>query len=232
MAIVAEMRDGIGHIVLDRPEKAHAYDRAHLGALAEAYEDLSARAAVIVVRSTGDRAFCAGADLDELRAAPPEAALDLLSQRVFGAIARGPATTVAVVQGPAVAGGFELALACDFRVVGPRARFRLPETGLGIIPSAGGTTRLARVVGPARARLVVLAGHELDAREAVDWGLALGPHDDPLAAGLALARELAARDPLALRLARQVLDHAEDARSFEAERLAEALLYARRDRSR
>ena len=228
MPIRAEVRDPIGLLWLDRPEKAHAYDRAHLDLIEQTFASLAARVRVVVVASTGQRAFCAGADLDEMNRADPLDALDLRSQRVFTGIARSPVITVAAVQGPAVAGGCELALACDLRVVGPKARFSLPETALGIIPSAGGCTRLTRLVGPGRAKQVILAGQAIDAMSAVSWGLALRLAEDPLADALALAGDISKRDPVALRLAKQVIDRGEDAASLEAERVSEALLYTRK----
>ena len=228
MPVRTQMRATTGVILLDRPERAHAYDRAHLDLLAEAFADLSQTARVIVLASTGARAFCAGADLGEMKDADPLDALDLRSQAVFTAIARSPVVTIAAIQGPAVAGGCELALAADLRVVGPRARFSLPETALGIIPSAGGCTRLTRLVGPSRAKQVILGGLQVDAEAAVAWGLALRAAPDPLEDAIALAADVAMRDPVALRLAKQIIDRGEDSASLEAERVSEALLYSRK----
>jgi len=228
LAVQSELRGPVGVVLLDRPEKAHAYDREHLDWLLAAMTTLAGQAAVIVLGSTGQRAFCAGADLDAMRGADPLEALDLHSQRVFTVIARLPVVTIAAVQGPAVAGGFELTLACDLRIVGPHARFSLPETALGIIPSAGGCTRLPRLVGSSVAKQVILAGRALSAPEAVSLGLALRQSDHPLQDALALAEDVARRDPVALRLAKQILDAGEDRASLDAERVSEALLYARR----
>jgi len=231
MPIHAHVVDEIGFLQLDRPARANAYDRAHLQALEEGLERLlTARPRALVVEALGEGAFCGGADLDELAQARPEDALDLRSQRVFDRLARAPVVSIAAVHGPAIAGGFELALACDLRVVGPKARFGLPETALGLIPSAGGTTRLTRLAGPAIARQVILAGQQIDAPTAVTWGLALALDPDPRARARALARELAARDPLALRLAKELIAGQDDSRGLQGERLAEALLYARRNR--
>lgn len=228
MAIRVERRENHGVLVLDRPEKAHAYDRAHLDALAEGFEKLAQDYSVIVVQATGERAFCAGADLAALDQADPLDALDLRSQRVFTAIAHSPAITVAAVHGPAIAGGFELVLACDLRVVGPGARFRLPETRLGIIPSAGGTSRLTRLCGASVAKQVILAGRELDADDAVRFGLALERTPDPRARAHELAEMIAGRDPVALRLAKQIIDLDGDEARLTTERLSEAFLYSRR----
>ncbi len=221
-------REGpLGWIVLDRPEKAHAYDRGQLEAIDEAVRTL-ADAAVVIVESTGERAFCAGADLDAMKGAAPLDALELLSQRVFTRLARTPAVTIAAVQGAAIAGGFELALACDLRVAGPRARFELPETRLGILPSAGGTTRLARLVGPARAKAVILGGEVVDAPTALTWGLVSRIAEAPSEAAAAWARTIAARDPGALRLAKETLDVDESTAALSRERTIEAILYSRR----
>ncbi len=228
MAILTELRDTTGLLIIDRWEKANAYDRAHLDGIREGLDQLAASARVIVICSAGDRAFCAGADLTELTAADPLDALDLRSQRVFNHLAALPVPTIAAVQGPAVAGGCELTLACDLRIVGPNARFSLPETALGLIPSAGGTTRLTRLIGPSRAKQVILAGASLDAETAVSSGLALKLASDPLAAALALALDLAKRDGVAMRLAKQIIDSGEDRGSLDAERVSEALLYARK----
>lgn len=229
MPLHVDIHERVGTLTLARPERAHAYDTAHLQRLAAGVRELAEAGVVAaVVRSTGDRAFCGGADLEELRTRGPEHALDLLSQRVFDALARAPFVSIAAIQGPAVAGGFELALACDLRVVGPRARLSLPEVSLGLIPSAGGCSRLPRLVGGSVARQVILAGRALSAEEAVSLGLALGPADDPTAEARRLAEALArSPEPLALRLAKGVLD-GDLAASLREERLAEAVLYARR----
>lgn len=228
MPITARVQDGVGILCLDRPHRANAYDRAHLDALDRALDDLvGAGARALLIEAAGDRAFCGGADLDELAQHGPLDALDLRSQQVFDRIARCPLVSVAAVHGPAVAGGCELALACDLRVVGPQARFSLPETALGLIPSAGGTTRLTALVGPSVARQVILAGRVLDATQAVALGLAMELAPDPRARGRELAAQVATRDPLALRLAKEIIA-GDPAASLRAERLAEALLYTRR----
>ena len=230
MPIHVAIHERVGALTLDRPRKAHAYDTAHLQALAAGIARLVEEGAVVVViASTGDGAFCGGADLDVLTGAGPLDALDLLSQRVFDQIARAPVVTVAAVHGAAVAGGCELALACDVRVVGPNARFTLPETRLGLIPAAGGCTRLPRLVGPSVAKQVILAGRSLSADDAARVGLAIGPVDDARAEAQRLATHMVAHhDPVALRLAKGIIDASDDRASLQAERLAEAVLYARR----
>jgi enoyl-CoA hydratase len=228
VALHIETRGTTGLLTLDRPERAHAYDRTVLEAIASGFAELEGRCHVVIIQSTGDRAFCGGADLQEMQTTDPLDALDLFSQRVFNSIARSPVLTIAAVQGAAIAGGFELTLACDIRVVGPAARFELPETALGLVPSAGGSTRLTRLVGPSLAKQVILAGRSLSAEDALQHGLAIQISPDPRAAALELAKKISTRDPLAQRLAKGIVDGAEDTESLQAERVAEALLYARK----
>lgn len=229
MPVIATREGPIGILTLDRPERAHAYDRALLDELLAGVAAL-ADCAVIVVQSTGEQAFCGGADLDAMAAATPLTALDLYSQKVFTTLARLPAVTIAAVQGPAIAGGFELALACDLRVAGARASFAFPETRLGLLPSAGGTTRLTRLVGPGRAKAVILAGERLDATTALAWGVVNRVADDPRSEARAWAISIATHDSTALSLAKSVIDAEESTASLARERSAEAILYARRAR--
>ncbi len=232
MSIRLEREGPVARIVLDRPQRANAYDRAMLDALDAALDGALADSAVgaLLIEAAGEGAFCGGADLAQMQQAEPLDALDLRSQAVFDRIARAPLVSVAAVHGPAVAGGFELALACDLRVASPRARFSLPETALGLIPSAGGCTRLTRLVGPGRAKRIILAGETIDARTAMDWGLLAALVPEPRQEALALAQRIASRDRVALRLAKQVIDHADDSASLRAERVAEALLYSRKNK--
>jgi enoyl-CoA hydratase len=214
----------VGSIQLDRPARANAYDRETLFRLLAALAEL-ASSRVVVVESTGDGAFSAGADRDEMKDADPLSALDLRSDAVFDAIARAPFVTVAAVHGPAVGGGFELALACDLRLASPRARFWLPETSLGLIPAAGGCRRLTAMVGASRAKAIILGGREIDAETALAWGIVDRIVEDPRAEARSWAAQIARRDPVAQRLARAVID-------AEGEgwlgRVSEAWLYARR----
>jgi enoyl-CoA hydratase len=229
LSVLVNIRNGVGVLALDRPKKAHAYNRTLLQALEMGFARLEAETSVVVVQSTGQGAFCGGADLDEMRDADPLSALDLASQKLFNRIARSPCLTIAAVHGAAIAGGCELALACDLRVVGPRARFALPEVSHGLIPSAGGCTRLTRLCGPSVAKQLILFGLSLSADDAVRLGLAMGPEDDPRGAAMEIAARATTNfDPVALRLAKQIIDRGEDTASLDAERVAESMLYQRR----
>ena len=227
--IIKNYQNDIGYITLNRGQKANAYSSTMLQAFEAALDDMERRAAirVIVIRAQG-RSFCAGADLDELRRRSAEDALNLQSAKVFTRLAHCPRPTIAMVQGPAVAGGFELALSCDFRFATPAARFSLPEVGLGILPAAGGIERLTRLVGGARARMCVLAGRPISAQEALDWGLVteICSHETFDDTVVRFAHRLAACNPMALRLAKEAIVLAEcgtDPR--HATLVSQALLY-------
>jgi enoyl-CoA hydratase/carnithine racemase len=227
MTVSVHSNAGVSILNLSRPKRANAYDRAMLERLDEALAGITT--AVLVLQTAGERAFCGGADLKALGQARPSDALDLYSQAVFERLAAAPFVSIAAIQGAAVAGGFELALACDLRVAGPRASFSLPETAIGLLPSAGGTTRLADLVGPGRVREVILGGRVIDAETALAWGVVNRLAADPRDEAAQWAAQIATRDPLALRLAKRVLDARQDRRpGLALERSTEAVLYAAR----
>jgi enoyl-CoA hydratase/carnithine racemase len=149
------------------------------------------------------------------------------SGAVYEAVAALPQPTVAAIAGYCLGGGFELALAADFRVADETAVFGLPEVGIGILPSSGGVTRLVRAVGPARTRDLVLRCRRMSAAEAHSWGLLTEtvPAGRHLATALEIAGELAAHPPLAVSTAKQVITAAADA-SRETGLLLEQLAYA------
>lgn len=166
-----------------------------------------------VVITGGERHFAAGADVNELLSLAPDqfGARNRVLQQAFHALATAPQVTIAAVNGYALGGGCELALAADLRVAGRSAVFGLPEVTLGIIPGSGGTQRLPRVVGPARAKELILSGRTVDAAEALAIGLVNRVVDDAEVLDTAIAQGLAyARGPLALRYAKQAVDAAAD----------------------
>jgi enoyl-CoA hydratase/carnithine racemase len=227
MAVQVEIDGGITVILLDRPRKAHAYDQELLHQLDAALLDVTT--SLVVLGSTGNGAFCGGADLEEMKGATAGDALEMESQALFERLATAPYVSIAAVQGAAAGGGFELALACDLRVAGPNARFFLPETSLGLIPSAGGCTRLPHVVGRGRAKEMILGGREIDAQAALAWGVVSRVSENPLEEARQWAHSLAVRDREALSLAKEILDADGDRASrLEMERFAEAGLYERK----
>lgn len=220
----------IAVLTLDRPEKANAYHPEALQHLEACLTELERHPSpgVLIVESTGEGAFCAGADLKAMKNAGPLDALVLASQRLFTRLARLSWVSIAAIHGPAIAGGFELALACDLRVVGEKARFSLPEPALGLIPSAGGTTRLARIIGVPRAKEVILGGRVVDAETALDWGIGHRRVTDARLEARRWAVEVAGRDGLALRFAKELLDRDESGLGLLLERASEGILYGRK----
>jgi enoyl-CoA hydratase/carnithine racemase len=170
-----ERRGNVGVLVLDRADRRNALSRETLFALGrlgrELVDDPGVRA--IVVTGAGDKAFCAGADLKERQGmSDNDVRVQVgLYRTELGVLDRSPKPVVAALNGVAFGGGLELALICDMRVAAPHAELGLPETTLGIIPGAGGTQRLPRVVGEARAKEMILLGRRLSAAEALAWGL-------------------------------------------------------------
>ncbi len=229
--------DGAGFLELNRPARANAYDTPTLEALEQGLARLAAadevRVAVLASGTPGK--FCGGADLSELRRRGATDALELYSLKVFDALADFPRPTLAVIDGPAFGGGLELALACDLRLASDRASFALPETTLGILPAAGATFRLPRAVGQDRARQMILFGRQLDAAEALDWGLVteVVPTEDLTARVRHWVEAASLLNPLAQRLAKEALaaaDHPD--RGRQRVRTAQAALYARQDKDK
>lgn len=173
-SVRTEIGDGVATLRLDRPP-ANVLDAATSHALGAAAGALAERADVrAVVVTGGERVFCGGADIKEMAtfAGPEEAqAFAEVLGAALTAIAELPLVTVAAIEGSALGGGLELALACDLRVAAQAAILGLPEVGLGIMPGAGGTQRLPRAVGIDRARELVLSGRRLAATEALAIGL-------------------------------------------------------------
>lgn len=207
--IIAHRVGPLGFISLNRAERANAYLDSMLEMVQDALATYIAADEVraVVFDSAVPGRFCGGADLDELQLRSGSQALNLKSMKVFDEIAGFPKPTIASIDGPAVAGGLELALACDLRLATDRARFAIPETSLGLIPAAGATFRLPRVVGDAVARRMMLFGEELNASQAYQCGLVsevVGPErlaDEVLRWGT----KVTDLDPLALRLAKESL---------------------------
>ena len=198
-------------LTLDRPDVRNAIDSALLEQLHAALATIEGDAGVrgVVVTGAGDRAFSAGMDLKE-RAGFDDDALRAQRSRVTGLMARMhelPVPAIAAVEGVAMGGGFELALACDLIVASSSATFGLPEVGVGIFPGGGGTQTLTWLVGPARARDVILTGRRLGGTEAESWGIVARVVEPgrALEAAIALAAIVAEQAPLGIRAARAAI---------------------------
>ena len=162
--------DNVAVVTLDNP-KVNALSTVLLGQLEDAAEALTSEPPGAVVVTGGDRLFAAGADISEFGGPEEATRIGESFLRALNAVADIPRATIAAVSGVALGGGCELALACDFRVASTRARFGQPEILLGIIPGGGGTQRLARLIGTARAKDMIFTGRSVDADEALRIGL-------------------------------------------------------------
>jgi enoyl-CoA hydratase/carnithine racemase len=208
----------VAHLTLQNPP-LNLVTRELLEELSAALETLAAAAPgdvrVVVVTGAGERAFSAGSHVGEFESQRGEAgrARHELESGVADRLARMPMPTIAAIEGNALGGGLELALCCDIRVASERAQLGLPEVRLAVTPGAGGTQRLPRVVGAARAKELILTGRVLSAEEAERIGLVgrVVPAGRALAAADAIAAEIAARGPVAVREAKRLIDLATDA---------------------
>ena len=209
--VIYESRDGIARITINRPEKLNALDRQTMrdidSAVRTAGEDPSV--GVLVITGAGEKAFVAGADIAELATQTPVegAAYARVGQAVLDRLERLGKPSIAAINGYALGGGLELAMACTLRVAADTARMGQPEVALGIIPGYGGTQRLSRLVGGGRALELILTGEPIDAREAHRIGLVnrVVPQSELAAAVDGLAKTLLTRGPAALRFALQAV---------------------------
>jgi len=210
--IILEKQNNIAFLKLNRPESRNALSSALLGELAQniAQLKLDRSIRVVVITGAGDKAFCAGADLKERQTMSEEEILSFLSliQNTFQSLAELPMPVVAAINGDAFGGGLELALACDIRVAAYSALMGLTECSLGIIPGAGGTQRLPRIIGIAKACELIFTAQRLTSDEALTMGLishrAL-PSESALSLAQNLALAIASNAPLAVRAAKKAL---------------------------
>jgi len=209
---VEDLEDGIRVITVTRPDKLNALNAAVLddlaGAVARSETDPGLRS--VVLTGAGEKAFIAGADIGELSKLSPLEGREHArrGQALFDRVSSLPVPTIAAINGFAYGGGLELAMACSLRVAAENARMGLPETSLGILPGYGGTQRLARLIGPARAmELVLTAEKGLTAAEAERIGLVnkVFPAGEALSGALGIARKIAANGPIACRYAMEAI---------------------------
>jgi len=229
MPVHVEHEGGVAIVTIDREAALNALDVATLTALRDALaglvEDVATR--VVVLTGAGDRAFAAGADIKYM------SGLDVAGGTAWGALGHEvgrlletmPLPTIAAVNGFALGGGCELALACDIRYCSAGAKLGQPEINLGIVPGWGGTQRLVRAVGLGYAKELTFTGRLVGADEALRIGLVQGVHDPVLEEALETARLLATKSPLALRTAKALLNRAPDG-DHEANLAAEAAEFA------
>jgi enoyl-CoA hydratase len=234
--ILVEHDGAVAVIVLNRPKVLNALNRATMDEIATALETLDRDDAVRCVVLTGsERAFAAGADITEFAAATPVEMLAGYRFQQWERIRKIAKPIIAAVRGFALGGGCELAMLCDMIIAGEGARFGQPEINLGLMPGAGGTQRLTRAVGKARAMEIVLTGRQVSATEAYAMGLVTRVVADEVVVETAkeLARQIAAKAPVAVRLAKDAILKAFDTTlegGLDYERKLFYLLFATEDR--
>lgn len=206
--------DGVALVVLDRPKVLNALDFGLIAELTDALEALDHDPAcrVMVIAGAGDRAFAAGADIRELAIQTPATLLADDHFHRWERIKRIRKPLIAAVRGFALGGGCELAMTCDLLVAGEDAQFGQPEIKLGVMPGAGGTQRLTRAIGKAKAMEMVLTGGTIGAREAEARGLVtrVVPAEETVSSALDLAAVIAAMPPLAVIAAKEAVNRAEE----------------------
>ena len=226
---IAVERDGaIAIITINRPKELNALNLATMleldGAIRSLADDDSVGA--LIITGGGEKAFVAGADISEMADMGPMKAKEWsrLGQEVFSRIENFPRPVIAAVNGFALGGGCELAMACDIRLAADKAKFGQPEVNLGIIPGFAGTQRLTRLVGKGRTKLLIFTGDMIDAQEALRIGLVdmVVPAGELMAAAKRLAAKIMAKAPLAIRQAKLAINKgiemdSELAYAFEAE---------------
>ncbi len=236
--VLVEVSAHVAHVTINRPDARNAMNGQVLRRLGAVLTDLRTDDEVhaIILTGSGDKAFVAGADIRDLSQRSTAEGLRATMQRLYDQLAEIEKPTIAAVNGYAFGGGHELALACDIRIASSNAQFALPETGLGIIPAAGGTKRLAQLIGLGRATEMILTGRRLSAEEALSAGLVtdvVAPEELGATAS-SLAGRILSKGPLAAHLATTVVKHAytsDHETAMLLERLAQSVLYSVSERS-
>jgi enoyl-CoA hydratase len=208
--ILVDEKDGLATITLNRPEQRNAIDREMIDEMHHALDRLAEADSIgaLVLTGAGGQAFAAGADIAQLRDRRRADALKAINSTLFMKLEQFPFPTIAAIQGFALGGGCEMAMACDLRVAGRSSKFGQPEVGLGILAGAGAIERLPRLVGLGRAKELLYTARIIDAEEALRIGLVNQVVDDgkALEAALALAQSIAKNDRLAVRLTKASLN--------------------------
>lgn len=210
--LIYEKKENIGVLTINRPQRMNAISNELTSELKKFLDDIENddELRVLVITGAGDKAFVAGADINELvdRDALIGRRVSRQRQEIFSRIENLHVPAIAAINGYALGGGLELALACSMRVCSDKAQFGAPEVKLGIIPGDGGTQRLPRLVGLGRAMEMILTGDFIDAEEAYRIGLVnkIFPHEELMEKAMELAKKIASRPPLAVRYAKETVN--------------------------
>jgi enoyl-CoA hydratase len=232
-----DVSESIGTLTIDRPEVKNALDLDTVNQIRDALRQFETDASVgaVIITGAGETAFVSGADINAIRARGRDEGLAAINSSLFSDIERFPRPTIAAINGYALGGGCELALACDIRICADSAKFGQPELGLGIIPGAGATQRLPRAIGMGRAKYLVLTGETIDAKQALEWGLvtAVTPASQLQIRARELAKKILRQGPLAARLAKLALNASARVdldSGLLIETLAQAVCYSSEDK--
>lgn len=214
--LIYEKKENIGLLTINRPEKLNAISNELVSELKKLLDEIEndEKLRVLILTGAGDKAFVAGADIKELvdRDARLGRRISQERQELFSRIENLPVPVIAAVNGYALGGGLELALACSIRICSEKAQFGAPEVKLGIIPGDGGTQRLPRLVGLGRAMELILTGDFIDAQEAYRIGLVnkVLPQEELMDKAMELAKKIASRPPLAVRFAKEAVNRSQE----------------------
>lgn len=240
--LLYEVRGNVAVITLNRPDRMNTLGSTMKPDLAHAFFELAGpdeRVRAVLVTGAGDRAFCAGADIKERAEGEPKGTEFFVTQKathqLFRDIEEFEKPVIAAINGVALGGGLELALCCDIRVAAETARFGLPEIKLGVIPAAGGTQRLPRLIGEARAKELILTADLIDAETALRFGIVsrLLPQAKLMSTAMELAQRIAEYPPLAVRFAKRTINRGMQTdldSGLEYERYAAAMIIDSEDR--
>ena len=210
--VILEIADQIATVTINRPKSLNALNSETLGELKACFTELEGRkdVRVVILTGSGGKAFVAGADISEMvNATPAEGrAMSLLAMEAFNKLENMPQVTIAAVNGYALGGGCEIAMACDIRVAAENAVFGQPECGLGILPGFGGTQRLARLIGKGRAKELIFTCDRIDAQEAYRIGLVnkVVPAEELMDVCMAMAEKILANGSYAIALAKASIE--------------------------
>ncbi|WP_078427606.1 enoyl-CoA hydratase/isomerase family protein [Alkalihalobacterium alkalinitrilicum] len=232
-----EINKGLGWITIDRPEVRNALNAQTLSEIEKAVDDFESHdeVKVIVITGAGEKSFAAGADIQQLRDRPMLEALVPGMQATYKKIENCSKATIAAINGFALGGGCELALACDIRIAVNHAKLGLPELNLGIIPGAGGTQRLSRIVGKGKAMEMILTGKMIDGQEAERIGLVSQSVDGSELEAVVeqVANSIMSKGPVAIKLAKMVINRGYDVdldTALMMEKMAQALVFGTEDK--
>jgi len=211
--LLYEKRNGIGYVTVNRPQKLNALNRKTMEEVEECFQEIESDDEVraVILTGAGEKAFVGGADINELAVQTPVEGkeMSLRGQKILDLIEHLGKPVIAAINGYALGGGCELALACTLRIASENARLGQPEVKLGIIPGYAGTQRLPRLVGKGRALEVILSGEQISAAEAYRMGLVnqVVPAPDLIPAAEKLAQKIIANAPLAVKFALEAVNH-------------------------